>query len=66
MNNEKLAQLVQERQAKQSQIRTAMNNNDVRGVFTRIRERREIDERIAAERRSGKRVMISESRLIAH
>ena len=66
MNNEKLAQLVQERQAKQSQIRAAMNNNDVRGVFTRIRERREIDERIAAERRSGKRVMISESRLIAH
>ena len=65
MNNEKLAQLVQDRQAKQSQIRAAMNNNDVRGVFTRIRERREIDERIAAERHSGKRVMISGSGLIA-
>ena len=66
MNNEKLAQLVRERQAKQSQIRAAMNNNNVREVFTRIRERREIDERIAAERRSGPRIMLTGRKPIAH
>lgn len=66
MNNEKLAQLVQERQAKQTQIRAAMNRNDFDSTLARIRERREIDERIAAERRSGKRVMLSGRKPIAH
>ena len=66
MNNEKLAQLVQERQAKQSQIRAAMNRNDFDSTLARIRERREIDERIAAERRSGKRVMLTGRKPIAH
>lgn len=66
MNNEKLAQLVQERQAKQTQIRAAMNQNDFDSTLARIRERREIDERIAAERRSGKRVMLSGRKPIAH
>lgn len=66
MNTEKLAQLIRERQAKQTQIRTAMNRNDFDSTLARIRERREIDERIAVERRSGKRIMICESRPTAH
>ena len=66
MNTENLAQLVRERQAKQKQIRAAMDSHDFPGLLARIRERREIDERIAAERRSGKRIMICESRPTAH
>ncbi len=66
MNTENLAQLVRERQAKQKQIRAAMDSHDFPGLLARIRERREIDERISAERRSGKRIMICESRPVTH
>lgn len=67
MNTQKLGQLVKERQAKQNQVRAAMNNKNLPDMLDKIRERREIDERIAAERRSGgRRVMVCDSKLIAH
>ena len=66
MNTKNLAQLVRERQAKQKQIRAAMDSHDFPGMLARIRERREIDARISAERRSGRRIMLTGRKPIAH